>query len=97
MIIYIAGRMAGNPNYKEEFKKAEQGLKDRGHTVINPSMMPKGLSDEKYMPICLAMLDAADAIYLLSGWENSKGAKLERMYAIYQRKKVLYEMKHKEG
>ena len=40
------------------------------------------------MPICLAMLDAAGAVYMLEGWERSHGALIERSYALYQGKAV---------
>lgn len=46
--------------------------------------MPK----EKYMPICLAMLEQADAICMLDGWEDSDGANIELAYANYQDKAV---------
>jgi hypothetical protein len=38
------------------------------------------------------MLDGADAIYLFNNWEHSKGANLERAYADYQGKIMLYEI-----
>lgn len=92
MKVYISGSMASRPNeYHEVFKKAEEELKKYGHTIINPSILPRGLVHTKYMPICLAMVEAADAVFMLDGWENSKGAKLERDYAEYQGKTIFYE------
>lgn len=37
-------------------------LTGRGHTVLNPAILPDGLSQAEYMDICLAMLRCADAI-----------------------------------
>ena len=92
MRIYISGAMAKRPEtYKEEFAKAEKEITDKGYIVINPAWLPKGLDRNRYMPICMAMLDAADAIYMMDGWEDSKGARLEKAYAEYQDKLVLYE------
>lgn len=91
MIIYIAGRMRGCPNYKERFDAAEADLKEKGYVVLNPAALPKGLAHTRYMPICLAMIDAADAVYMLDGWESSEGAKVEKMYAEYNEKKIMQE------
>ena len=91
MIIYIAGRMRGCPNYEKRFKEAEEELKKQGHVVLNPAMLPKGLAHTRYMPICLSMIDAADAVYMLYGWEDSEGAKVEKLYAEYNEKLIAYE------
>lgn len=92
MIVYIAGRMAGLPDWgKGHFQDAADRLRSRGDIVLNPAELPDGLSPESYMPICLAMLEAADAVYMLSGWESSAGAQIEHRYVVYQKKKVFYE------
>jgi hypothetical protein len=37
------------------------------------------------------MIDSADAISMIGDdWQNSKGAVLEKLYAEYQGKKVIY-------
>ena len=98
MRIYISGAMAKRPDtYKEEFAKAEKEITEKGYIVINPAWLPKGLDSNRYMPVCLAMVDAADAIYMLDGWEESKGARLEKAYAEYQDKLVLYEERSEDG
>lgn len=89
MIIYIAGKMTGLPDLgRGAFAEAAAALEKSGHTVINPAVLPTGLRRESYMPICMAMLDAADAIYMLPGWEKSPGARLEHDYAVYHEKRV---------
>lgn len=91
MIIYIAGPITGVPDYETNFARAAVLLRDAGHAVINPAVLPTTLSDRAYMPICTAMIDAADAIYMLDGWQKSVGARCERLYAKRQGKLELTE------
>ena len=77
--------------YKKKFDKVAQQVLDNGDIPINPAVLPQWLDHDKYMPICLAMVDSADAILMIGDWQNSKGAKLEKAYAEYQGKKILYE------
>lgn len=94
MIIYLAGKMTGLPDWgREQFHEAERILTERGHIVLNPACLPIGLKHENYMQIGLAMLQAADAIMMLDGWRDSDGAHLELEYAHYQRKLTLEQCK----
>lgn len=84
-VIYIAGPMSGyedfnRPAFKEMALKLS--LLD-GWTVLNPGVLPSGLTQHQYMDICLAMLRSADAIYLLKDWELSPGARAE--YALAEK------------
>lgn len=92
MIVYIAGPITGQMDYIKEFAKAERNLKKRGHIVINPSMIPPGLKrQEDYMEICYPMISASDAVYMLDGYEGSKGAQLEYEFANRLNKKIYYQ------
>lgn len=82
MKIYIAGKITGNPNYKEQFAVAEERLKAEGHQVINPTWKPLGLPYKQYIDMGLMELSQCDAIYLLSNWKDSKGARMEYIYAL---------------
>jgi len=53
-------------------------LTGRGHTALNPAILPEGLSQAEYAYICLAMLRCADVIYLLKGLESSPGARAKK-------------------
>ena len=86
--IYIAGPIANDPNYREKFDAAEEQLRAQGWRVLNPAKLPPDLDQSDYMPICLAMLERADAIYLLNGWTWSNGALIETMFARYQGKQI---------
>lgn len=88
--IYIAGPMKGDPNYKTKFDAAESYLAWKGWTVLNPAVLPQGLKPHAYMPICLAMLNAADAICALTGSKFSQGATLETDFAGYQGKTIYH-------
>lgn len=91
MKIYIAGKITGLKNYKEKFSKAEEKLTNEGNLCMNPSILPEGFPWDIYMPICYAMIDACDCVYMLENWIDSKGAKMELEYAKSNDKKVIYE------
>lgn len=83
MKIYIAGQITGDPEYKARFEAAEATLKGKDNIILNPAVLPAGLTTAEYMTICKAMIDAADKIVLLPGYYHSGGASLEAMYAAY--------------
>lgn len=89
MKIYIAGKITGLDNYKEIFKAAEDELLAQGHQVMSPAYLGSGFPYSAYMPICLSMIDACDAVYMLDNWTDSTGAKLERHYAVVQGKEII--------
>ena len=93
MKIYISGAITNNPNYKEDFEKAEKQLKYDGYEVINPTMveLPTSCTHADYMKVDFALLDLADGIYLLSNYEKSKGACMEYGYALAKDKTILFE------
>lgn len=98
--VYISGPITNRPDYKRHFGAMKVKLLTHGYTVLNPAVLPAGLDDGQYMRIDLAMIDAADAVVLLPGWEMSKGSKIEADYAIYTRKPVylsLEELLQAEG
>lgn len=92
-VIYIAGKMSGLPDLgRKHFREAEKRLKEAGYIVLNPAVLPRGMDSARYMPICLAMLEQADAVYMLQGWSGSAGAQIERAYAQYQGKEIWEEL-----
>lgn len=92
MKIYISGKITGTTDYMERFAKVQKILEDMGHEVINPALleiiMPKSSTWEDYMSICYPMVDMCDGICMIQGWENSRGARIERLHAIKYGKKL---------
>ena len=97
MKIYISGLITGTDDFMERFSIAQKKLERDGHEVVNPALvnsnLPKSTTYSEYMDMSFCMLKMCDAIYLLDGWESSCGAKSERIFAMMNDKKILYEVK----
>lgn len=74
-VVFVAGPMTGYHDFNRAEFNAEAGvLEDRGFTVLNPAILPDGLEHRQYLAITISMLEQADAVFLLDGWEKSEGA-----------------------
>ena len=83
MKVYIAGKITGDPDYKDKFAEYEALERRRGNIVLNPAVLPEGMHSADYIRICFAMIDTADVVRLLPDWRFSFGAKLEKQYCDY--------------
>lgn len=82
MRIYISGPMTGHKESNfPAFYAAEERLKEKGFTPLNPARNPMGLDYNHYIDIAMAMVRCSEAIFLLPGWEESYGAIAALSYA----------------
>lgn len=85
LTVYLSGPMSNLPLFNfPAFHAAAKSLREQGYTVINPAELdeaddqPVGAKPwAAYLRRDIVELMKADAIALLPGWENSKGARLE--------------------
>lgn len=95
MKIYIAGKISGlnRDDVIKKFEAAQKSLVAKGHQVFIPSVLPayEEVSHEDYLHICYAMIDICDAVYMLSDWQQSEGARLEYEYAIDNNKQIIFQ------
>jgi hypothetical protein len=82
MKIYIAGPMTGLPDYnRAAFYLAADNLKEQGHIPKHTAWMVDGLDRADYMRNSIELMLTCDAIFLLNGWKDSLGSKVEKSIA----------------
>ena len=83
MKVYIAGPMTVLPHFnRPAFNQAALNLSFEKHVPLNPAILPDGLTEADYMAVGITMLQRADAIFLLTGWQFSAGARAEHALAL---------------
>lgn len=99
MFVYISGAITNNENFKEEFESAVEWLNRNNHNPINPARLNDilpNLTYEQYMSIDYKLIELCEAVYMLKGWQKSKGACAELSYAKSLGKKIIYQKYYKE-
>lgn len=97
MNVYISGAITNNPNAKAQFDKAKETLLElnKGYNPISPMDFPHDhdKSWKSFMKEDIIELMKCDAIYLLQGWHESKGAVIEKELACALDFKIIHELK----
>lgn len=98
--IYISGKITGTEDYEERFGKVEAELSSKGFNVLNPVrggkwlekfLSPKFPTWSEYMKQSIKSMMMADCIYMLKGYRESKGARLELFLAKILQYEIIYE------
>lgn len=88
--VYLSGPMTGLPELNfPTFHAAARALRTLGYSVLNPAEfktatdgMTEAEAWRSYMQVDIKALVDCDAIVMLPGWPESRGATLERNIAI---------------
>ena len=91
--VYISGSISGRDRLDAEyhFKSVQDKIEEEDRYVYNPMEFKERDSWEDYMRDGLAALVDADAIVMLEGWQESRGACLERHVAFELNIPIYYE------
>ena len=99
-VIYVSGKITGTSDYVARFSTVEDKLIAEGYEVLNPVREGKRLEhcleSEKptwvqYMKYAIATMMKADYIYMMSGWKQSKDARLEHFLSRVLNYNIIYE------
>lgn len=95
--IYIAGKITGLDleDAFRTFEAAEVGIRERGHEPLNPMKLvdqdPDRFWAEDMLDAIEIVLVRAQAVYMLSNWRDSKGARIEHAIAEQLGLPIYYE------
>lgn len=83
-VIYVSGPMTGIEEFNfPAFNAKASELRSQGLKVVNPAEFGEGagLSWSDYLRKDIRALMDCTAVYMLPGWERSRGARLEHYIA----------------
>ena len=87
MKIYLSGPITNEPNYRRNFKVAQNILESMGFTdIVNPAELCQVFDTEQtdyeqIMAICMELLNECGTVLFLPGWKNSHGCGREYGFA----------------
>lgn len=93
--IYISGPITGLPPQEVNniFERIATNLNSLGWEAVNPlnNGLPSDASYNEHMLRDLDLLADCRAIFMLKGWENSKGARIEFAEAVARKMTIMFE------
>ena len=93
--IYLSGAISSLPieTARRAFAQAEELLQAQGWEVVNPmnNGLPVEASWEQHLAEDVLLLLACKAVYMMRGWRESRGARLEHAIAKRVRMRIIYE------
>lgn len=98
--IYVAGPMTDIPDLNfPAFNAMAAKLRERGWYVVNPAEhgIVEGATWEDYMHYDIQRIATCCAVYMLPGWEKSRGAKVEHAIARALNMEVIYDPEAETG
>ena len=76
--LFLSGKVTGDPNYREKFKKEKIRFESLGFVVLTPCVLPSnGFSYSQYMVMTETMISCCKYIHFLKDFRESKGALVE--------------------
>ena len=85
MKVFISQPMRGKTTekIKEEREQIVQELEKQGYEVINSILdISEGRSPVFYLAKSLELLDEADCVVFMKGWQEARGCRIEHMTAV---------------
>lgn len=83
--VYISGPISSDPDFDYRFDDISRKLAKRGYITVNPSKLnnmylsnnDEDLNWTFWMKKAIPLLCECEAIYMMKGWQKSKGCKTE--------------------
>ena len=90
--VFLSGAISSRlDTYRDAFNEVEEVLKDLGFTCYNPTIIPSDTEWSVAMEQTLKVLQYVNCVFVLQGWEQSKGTKIEISKARTLNIPVIYE------
>ena len=96
MNVYISGPISGTDYWdaRDRFYEVWSEAREAGCAVVDPTDIGAwGLSWDTYMKIAIAVIESGEIglIVMLNGWEQSRGATIEHLWAKNHGVRIAYQ------